>query len=142
MDIEMMSIRVNEASIKEHQNKMIPRHYRTVVRREDVEGKFKWLSIELEEIAKQYSRSMDEIMDLFEQVNCDKRKLRERLEGTSTCTWKKIEDLTLKNYCEALKRSKGGNVRNSEVAQYRCLVDEKGLEEITARCKFLGFDLS
>ena len=76
MDIEMMSIRVNEASIKEHQNKMIPRHYRTVLRREDVEGKFKWLSIELEEIAKQYSRSMDEIMDLFEQVNCDKRKLR------------------------------------------------------------------
>jgi len=51
MDVESMSIRVNEASLKQHQNKLIPRSYRTVVRRVDEEGKFKWLMIELENMA-------------------------------------------------------------------------------------------
>lgn len=118
---------------------MIPRHYRTVVRRQDEAGKFKWLTIELEGYAQKYSRSIDEIFQLFEQVNCDKRKLRQKLEGSSTCTWKKIEDLTLKNYHDALKRSSSGVVHGTEKAQYQCLVAEKGQEEINARCRFLGY---
>ena len=81
---------------------MIPRYYRTAVRRPDEIGKFKWLHIELEEMAQQYSKSLEDVMVLFEQVNCDKKRLRERLEGTTYCTWKKIEDLTLKNYFEAI----------------------------------------
>lgn len=66
MDVEIMSIKVNEASLKKNQNKMIPRYYRTVVRRVDEQGKFKWLAIELEEMGQQYSVSQDEIMTLFE----------------------------------------------------------------------------
>ena len=115
MDVEKMSIQVNEGSLKEHQNKMIPRYYRTVVRSTDEEGKFKWLSIELEQMAQQYSRSLDDIMVLFEQVNCDKNRLRQRLEGTTYCTWKKIEDLTLRSYYDAMQRN-GGKAHKAESA--------------------------
>ena len=55
---------------------MVPRHYRTVVRRQDVGGYFKWLTIEREELAQQYSRTIEEITALFEQCNCEKQKLK------------------------------------------------------------------
>jgi len=51
-------------------------------------------------MAHQYSKSFEELLTIFESVNCDKKRLRERLEGNTFCTWKKIEDLTLKNYYE------------------------------------------
>ena len=139
MDLQTVSIQVNEASYKQHNYKMIPRYYRTVVRRPDEDGKFKWLQIELEEMSQKFSRSMEEIMNIFAQVSCDKTKLRERLEGSTYCTWKKIEDLTLKNYFEAVQLN-GGHVNGTINAQYQCLVEEKGLDEIAARNKFLGFD--
>ena len=63
------------------------------------------------------------------------------LEGSSSCTWKKLDDLTLKNYFEALKRSTNGIVHGQEKTQYQCLVEEKGQEEINARCRFLGYSM-
>lgn len=119
---------------------MIPRYYRSVVRRTDEEGKFKWMQIELEEMAQQYSRSVEEIMVMFGQVNCDKKRLRERLEGTTYCTWKKIEDLTLKNYFEAVQQN-GIAGSGAENAQYQCLVEEKGTDEIAARNRYLGYTI-
>lgn len=73
---------------------------------------------------------------IFESVNCDKKRLRERLEGNTFCTWKKIEDLTLKNYYDQVKLNNGKPLSNSPA--YQCLIEEKGLEEIACRNKFLG----
>jgi len=78
-------------------------------------------------------------MVLFEQVNCDKKRLQERLEGSSHCTWKKIEDLTLKNYYDAVQRNGRVPAHSTESAQYQCLVEEKGADEIAARNRFLGY---
>ena len=45
---------------------------RYVTRQEDMEAKFRRLNEELESIAKQYSREIDEIYTLFEEVGCSK----------------------------------------------------------------------
>ena len=97
-DVEIMEIRVNEKAFEEHGKVIVPKFYRTVVRKPDMEGNFKWIEIELQEIAQQYSRDYEEVCTIFEQVNCDKNRLRDRLAGNSFCIWKKIEDLTLQNY--------------------------------------------
>ena len=76
MDLEFMEIKVNSATYKQQGNHIIPKLYRTVVRKPNDEGKFKWLEIELHEMASQFSQSFDEIITIFEQVNCDKKKLR------------------------------------------------------------------
>ena len=141
MDLEFVDIRVNEASYKEHRA-IIPKHYRTVVRRSDMEGRFKWTQIELEEMAKEYGMEFDDLANLFEQVNCDKRRLREHLEGKNIVSWKKIEDYTLENYYKWTQNyGRAPSEGDPVYMTYQCLLEEKGVDEIKARNKFLGFDV-
>ena len=74
----------------------MPKYYRTIVRRRNEEGKFKWMHIELEEMAHQYGVEIEKLYDQFGQVNCDIKLLREKMEGKNLCTWTSLEDLTLK----------------------------------------------
>mmetsp|Transcript_37432 Transcript_37432/g.49221 ORF Transcript_37432/g.49221 Transcript_37432/m.49221 type:complete len:124 (+) Transcript_37432:706-1077(+) len=123
-----MNIKINEKAFKANNDYIKPKDYRTVVRKPDMAGKFKWINIELEEIASQYSKDMDEVLQIFEQVNCDKNRLRDRLEGNTFCIWKKIEDVTLCNYWEQTKANGGVPPQNN--AHYQCLLEEKGAAEI------------
>ena len=102
-----------------------------------MEGTFKWIEIDLQEIAKTYSKTFEEITTMFEQVNCSKTRLVERLNGDSFCAWKRLEDLILETHYN-LKKGNGGK-EPERSAQYMCLIEEKGLDEIEARNKFLGF---
>ena len=52
---------------------------RYVTRQEDVEAKFRRLNEELESIARQYGREIDEIYTLFEEVGCSKDQLKKLL---------------------------------------------------------------
>ena len=83
----------------------------------------------------------DDLAGLFAQVNCDKRRLREHLEGKNIVSWKKIEDYTLENYFK-WTQSHGHEPSKTDPVYmtYQCLIDEKGIDEIKARNKFLGFD--
>lgn len=99
-----------------------------------------WLEREMMELAEEYSMSFDEVAAIFEQVNCNKQRLRERLQGGSFCSWKKIEDMILKNYYDETKANNGKPpAQLSE--PYQLLIEEKGLEEIAARNKFLNLVL-
>lgn len=95
LDIETMEIRVNEAAFEKCNHIVVPKFYRTIVRKPDEDGKFKWIQLELEEMANEYSKTLEEVLPIFEQVNCDKKRLRDRLQGNSYCIWRKIEDVTL-----------------------------------------------
>ena len=120
LDIETMEVRVNEKSFKEQGDRIVPKYYRTVVRRPDEEGRFKWIQLELEEIANEYSKSFDEVLNIFESVNCDKKRLRDRLKGETYCVWRKLEDVTLQNHYYAVKANGGKPVAN-DIA-YNCLL--------------------
>lgn len=137
LEIEIMEIRVKEKSYRENTQLVIPKHYRKVTRRTDEAGEFRRLERELQETARQYSRSFDEILQIFDQVNCDLKRLRDRLEGNTFCVWKKIEDLTLQKHFEDVKKNGGAQPRELD-QHYKCLVEEKGLEEIAARSRYLG----
>jgi len=50
-DIERMCIKINEDKFKESSDVIKPKEYRTVKRVPDQGGKFKWIEIELQEIA-------------------------------------------------------------------------------------------
>ena len=136
-DIERMYISTSEKAFKDNKGFIKPKDYRTVVRKRDQMGEFKWIEKDLEEIAKQYSKDFDEVCLIFEQVNCDKKRLRERLEGNSFCSWKKIEDLTLKRYWECVQENGNDEARKSD--HYQALLEEKGSAEIAARMRFLGY---
>ena len=99
-DIERMVVKINEDKFKAAGDVIKPREYRTVRRVPDDAGKFKWIQIELEEIGREYGLDDDQVLVMFESVNCDKKRLRAKLEGKNFCTWKKLEDLTLKSYYE------------------------------------------
>ena len=137
MDVECMSIHVNEKSYKEHSNTLVPKHYRSIVRRADEAGKFKWLQIELEEIAYQNSKDIDFVVGIFESVSCDKKRLREYFEGSHMIAWTKIEDHHLKKYYEACQSDRAEEAQTDH--GYQTLVADKGLDEIQARNRFLGF---
>ena len=81
---------------------------------------------------------MDEVLQIFEQVNCDKKRLREQLEGGSYCSWKKLDDLALKNIWTEMK-AQGSGFSKANDPCYKLLVEEKGAAEIQARMKFLGY---
>jgi len=134
-DIEVMDVRINEQSYTEREV-IVHKFYRTVTRRGDLKGRFKWIEFELKEIANQYSKDLDEVMTMFGQVNCDKKRLRDRLAGNSFCVWKKLEDLILQNHFNQTKAN--GGVPPTENSHYKQLLEEKGASEIQARMKFLG----
>ena len=121
MDLEIMEITVNEASYRA-KGSIYPQHYRTIVRRTDHEGTFRRLFMYLESVAKQYSRDIDEIEELYGEVNCDKAALIEVLNGKNFTKWTELEDLCLKD---------------PESKMFKFLVDAKGTEEIEKRRKFL-----
>ena len=68
---------------------------RYVTRQEDMEAKFQRLNEELELIAKQYSREIEEIYTLFEEVGCSKDQLKKLLLGHSYMKWLELEDMAL-----------------------------------------------
>ena len=81
---------------------------------------------ELTAIAKQYSRDIDEILQIFEEVNCSKQQLKKVLEGQSYCKWNELEDLAL---------------NSNDKMQYNYLLKCKGQEEVDRRLIFLGVKL-
>ena len=81
MKLEITKIKVNEASYKEQNGRIVPKHYRTVTKEQDLEGFFEVLNGELEEMARQYGKTFDEVTEIFESVNCDKKATRDRLAG-------------------------------------------------------------
>ena len=78
--------------------------------------------MELESIAKQYSRDIEEVQELYAEVNCDKAQLKEVLSGKSFTKWTELEDLCL---------------RDPESKMYKYLIKDKGQAEIEKRKKFL-----
>jgi len=139
MDIEIMEIKTNEQSYIDNKKINVPKYYRTVTKREDEDGLCKWLKLELEQMAVEFSKDFDDVVTIFSQVNCCKKATRERLAGETFCTWKKIEDLILETYKEATV--KNGGVAPKPDRQYQCLIDEKGQTEINRRNIFLGLTL-
>ena len=131
MDLELLKIRLNEKTFGQNGNCIVPKLYRIVERHQDQEGFNKWLEIELREIGTSYSRSFDEIIDIFTGVNCDKARLREHLNGHTFSVWKKIEDYTLTEYQKM--RTATGNVTSKLAEQYKHLTEAKGLDEINRR---------
>ena len=61
MDMEFMKIKVNDDDYRA-KDCVMPRTYRTMVRSVDEMGKFKRLNMELEEIAQQYSKDLEDIL--------------------------------------------------------------------------------
>lgn len=136
MKLEIIKIKVNEASYKEQNGRIVPKHYRTVTKEQDLEGFFEVLNGELEEMARQYGKTFDEVTEIFESVNCDKKATRDRLAGQHTACWKKGEDLVLRQYHEETMRNGGIPPKNQK--HYECLLEEKGLGEINKRMKIIG----
>ena len=65
-DIERMCVHINEQAYIACGYQIKPKDYRTVVRKVDDDGRFKWINIELREIAREYSKDIDEIFQIFE----------------------------------------------------------------------------
>ena len=96
MQKEVMSIKINAETYKPQQNMfLVPRHYRTVIRRVDEDGHFKWLRQKLEDIAHTYSENIEKVEDLFESVNCDFERLVELMNGETFTKWTSLDDMAL-----------------------------------------------
>ena len=65
-EIEHMHMRTSEKAFKDNKGFIRPKDYRVVVRRPDQAGQFKWIQRDLEEIAHQYSKDLDEVFVIFE----------------------------------------------------------------------------
>lgn len=61
------------------------------------EGCFRRLGFELEQIAREYGRELDEINQVFLEVNGCKQQLRRVLEGNSYNKWDMLQDLALQS---------------------------------------------
>ncbi len=99
---------------------------RYVTRQEDMEAKFRRLNDELESIAKQYSREIDEIYTLFEEVGCSKDQLKKLLLGHSYMRWSELEDMAL---------------QSKDPRQVAYIIKTKGQEEVDRRVVFLSITL-
>lgn len=78
---------------------------------------------ELTTIAKQYSKELDDIIQIFEEVGCSKDQLKKVLEGKSYVKWTELEDMALQS-------------KNERQLSY--LLKTKGQEEVDRRATFLG----
>ena len=96
MDLEIMTVDVN---LKDYVTRdyIAPRYYRTMIRKKDETGDFRRFTIELEQLANQYSKTLDEVLELFESFSCSKPKLYAALKGENKHRWTPLEDLVLKN---------------------------------------------
>lgn len=112
LDMEIMRIRFDAAQQK-----------REVSREKNEIGMFKRLHSELHSVAQQYGKDIEDIYQLWEDVNCSKAQLKSVLEGQSYAKWTVLEDLALK----------GGDRQ-----QLRYLEKTKGTEQMEKRAKFLG----
>lgn len=56
-------------------------HKRVVTREKNEQGHFERLARELEEIGKQYGIDIDDITEMYAEVNCSKPNLRKLIEG-------------------------------------------------------------
>ena len=61
MDIEIMTIEVNKEDYLA-KDYLHARFYRTMLRKEDEEGKFRVLNRELEQMANEYSKDFDDVL--------------------------------------------------------------------------------
>jgi len=99
---------------------------RYVTRQEDMEAKFRRLNEELESIARQYGREIDEIYTLFEEVGCSKDQLKKLLQGHSYMRWSELEDMAL---------------QSKDPRQIAYIIKTKGQEEVDRRVTFLGISI-
>lgn len=81
------------------------------------------LMMELEEIAMSYSKDLDEVIAIFEKVNCSKTRLREVLEGKSFTKWTSLEDMAVR--------------KPKDSKEFNYIIKTKGEEAVAARCAFL-----
>lgn len=114
-----MTIRVRVANDQEISTKQD----REVTRERNEHGIFKRLMCELETTAKQYGRDIDDVLKLFEEVNCSKAALKKALEGSEYVKWTELEDMAL---------------HNEKDDQIEYLLRTKGQEEVEKRRNFLG----
>ena len=119
-----MEIVVNEKTYN-YYGRIVPQHYRTIVRKTDQMGAIKRVLSELESLAKMYSREFKEVEDMWLDFKCDKVKVREILAKQSFSEWSELEDLCVER-----------GDRTSR--QYKSLVKDKGLEEIERRRVYLS----
>ena len=100
---------------------------RHVTRQEDLQAKFSRLNEELELLAKQYSKDIDEIYSLFEEVGCSKEQLKKLLLGQSYMRWSELEDMAL---------------QSNDARQVAYIIKTKGQDAVEARKLFLGLNAS
>jgi hypothetical protein len=76
-EYEVMKIKIADMNCADSPNGI----KREVIRYENVQAKFLRLQEELDSLAKQYSKDIDEIYSLFEEVGCSKEGLKKLLTG-------------------------------------------------------------
>lgn len=89
LDLEIMRIKVHPPQSQDL--KIV----REVTRERNETGIFQRLMGELNAIAKEYRRELDEVLAIFADVNCSKASLRKVLQGQECCKWTDLEDLAL-----------------------------------------------
>lgn len=77
---------------------------------------------EIESLANEFGKSVDECVVMYEQVSCCKKRLKLALQGTYSL-WEKLDDLGVQ----------GG----PGTPEYTDLVARRGQEEVDRRLKFL-----
>lgn len=70
-----------------------------------------------------YSKSEDELTELFVKVNGDVQSMKDYLEGKKVVQWSYLEDLAL--------------TKSETSDEFKCLLKQKGREEIDKRLQFL-----
>lgn len=84
---------------------------------------FEDLSVSLRDLAKEYSKEMDEMHMLFMEVSCDLGELRSLLKGQKAPKWSMLEDLAIQSEPESM--------------EFKHICDMKGANHVHKRRKFL-----
>lgn len=94
---------------------------RKITREQNEEGRWTRLLKEMEKFSEEFNTTIEEVMNIYEQVCCCKKRLRLALAGTYKA-WSKMEDMGLKDI---------------DSAEYKNLVRLRGQEDVDRRIKFL-----
>jgi hypothetical protein len=88
---------------------------------------FEGLSNSLRDLAKEYSKEMDEMHMLFMEVSCDLGELRSLLKGQKAPKWSMLEDLAIQSEPDSM--------------EFKHICDMKGSNHVHKRRKFLELQI-
>jgi hypothetical protein len=125
MELVIMKIKTTRNWEKQHaEGSKIPSYKRAITRQDNEEGRANRTVREMQEIADQYSKTLDDVLDVFGKVNGRKQAVKDHYaDGGKNVCWNPMED---------------AGIKDKESEMYKYIVNTKGEEAVLARREWLN----